>query len=486
MRPAVPASSIPVLLVAVGSLAAALVPLRATGQATLRERIAELSATEMDFAPVYPRSESVAGVPVYFLEDRELPLITLYASFRGGANNFGREHYAALAALPGLLRKGGTATLPADSVDIVVESMALAMSFGRGGRSASASVNFLSDQLDAAVELWGEMLREPRFDSVQVAEWREGELERMRRRREDLGVVAIGTFNRIIYGDHPIGWELTPDDLAPEHLANDRLRHVHAALICPENLTLGVVGDIGWERASEVLEGLLAEWAPCSGELLEAPTPTLRHDPGVFVIHREVAQSVVVLGHSSRVRLGKTREYFASRIGNAILGASGLSSRLNTEIRTREGLAYDATSIWNAPADSDGLLGGLTRTKPETTLRAARLMLEGLASMSAEAPADHEVERATREIVNGFVFNFAAPARIVTRAIAYETMGLSGDWLRLFVRGVQDVTPGDVLEVFHSQVDTARMTYLLLGDTTRFDGSPSELGAVTVIEPPPW
>ena len=470
----------------VAALAAALVPLRATGQATLRERIAELSATEMDFAPVYPRSERVAGVPVYFLEDRELPLITLYAYFRGGTSNFGREHYAALAALPGLLRKGGTATLPTDSVDIVIESMALAMSFGRGGRSASASVNFLSDQLDAAVGLWGEMLREPRFDSVQVAQWREGELERMRRRREDPGAVAIGAFNRIIYGDHPIGWELTPADLAPEHLANDRLRHVHAALICPENLTLGVVGDIGWERASELLAGLLAEWTPCSGELLEAPSPTLRRDPGVFVIHREVAQSVVVLGHSSGVRQGETPEYFASRIGNAILGASGLSSRFTTEIRTREGLAYDATSIWTAPADSDGLLGGFTRTKPETTLRAARLMLEGLASMGAEAPADHEVERATREIVNGFVFNFAAPSRIVTRAIAYEMMGLSADWLQLFVRGVQEVTPDAVLEVFRSQVDTARMTYLLLGDTTRFDGSPSELGAVTVIEAPPW
>ena len=466
-------------------LAALLAPLAASAaaaQTTLRERIEQLPAAELNFAPVYPRSEKVDGVPVHFLEDRELPLITLHAVFKGGARNFSREHFAALAALPALLRKGGTATLPPDSVDVAVESMALATSFGRGGLSASASVNFLSDQIDGAVALWGEMLRAPRFDSVQVELWRETELERVRRRRDDLGAAAIGAFNRVMYGDHPIGWELTPADLEPAKLTEDRLRHVHEALICPENVAFGVVGDIDWESASATLATVLSGWARCSGELLDAPAPTVRNEPGVFVMHREVEQSVVVLGHSTQVRQGDAPEYFASRIGNAILGASGLSSRLNSELRTREGIAYDAASVWTAPATDRGLLGGITRTKPETALRAARLVLRGLASMSAEAPADREVERAVDEIVNGFVFGFASPSRIVTRAIAYDLMGLSRDWLQRYVRGVRKVTPGAVLEVFREELDTARVTYLLLGDTTRFDGSPSELGPVTVLE----
>ena len=89
------------------------------------------------------------------------------------------------------------------------------------------------------------MLRAPRFDSVQVELWREAELERVRRRREDLGTAAIGAFNRVMYGDHPIGWELTPADLEPAKLTEDRLRHVHEALICPDNVAFGVVGGAG-------------------------------------------------------------------------------------------------------------------------------------------------------------------------------------------------------------------------------------------------
>ena len=469
------------------TLALVVAPRPATSQDSVRDRIARMTFPELRFTPVHPRTEEVRGVTVYFIHDDQLPLATVHATFRGGVRRFGRDYFAAASAVPSLLRTAGTRSLPPDSVDARIETLALAMSFGQGGGGASSWVNSLSGQLDEAVRLWSEMLREPRFDSAQVELWRGAEMERVRRRRDDPASLAFSRFNRIMYGDHPVGWEMSPADLESDDLAEERLRFVHRAVICPENMVLGVAGDVEWNRVSPLLDEMLAAWPSCSGNLQDDPVPEIRTEAGVFVIHKEIEQSVVVLAHSSRLRQGDTPGYFASRIGNSILGASGLSSRLAIEVRTREGLAYGASSLWTTSRRNDGLVGALTRTRPETTMAAARLLLGALDSMRTAPPSQPEVTHAIDEVVNGFVFNFRTPFQVIARGMAYQSLDLPADWLERYMGGIQAVTPRTVLEVFRSEVDPARMTILLVGDTTRFDGSPSELGRATVLDadPPP-
>lgn len=467
------------------ALAPAATPSPAHSQDSVRERIAGLRFPDLRFRRVEPKVESVRGVPVYFLEDRELPLVTVYASFEGGVRHFPRDYFAAASAMPGLLRTGGTLALPPDSVDARIELMALAMSFGQGGGSASSWVNTLSAQVDDAVRLWADMLRNPRFDSAQVELWRGSEIERIRRRRDDPASLAFGRFNRIMYGEHPVGWEMGAADLEPADLAEARLRYVHAAVVCPENMVLGVTGDVSWQRVRGLLNAMLADWPACSGNLRDDPSPAIRQEPGVFVLHREIEQSVVVMAHATSVRQGDNEGYFASRIGNAILGASGLSSRLASVLRTREGLAYSASSIWTTSRRDDGLAGALTRTRPESTLAATRLLLAAVDSMRTSPPARAEVAHAVDEVVNGFVFNFRTPFQIVARGMAYRRLDLPPDWLERYLDGIRDVTPAAVRRVFGREVDPARMTILLVGDTTRFDGSPSELGPVTVLADEP-
>lgn len=459
-------------------------PVRAAPQGSVRDALAALRYPELRFTPVQAQVASVRGVPVYYVQDRELPLVTFYATFRGGIRRLPRDYFAAASALPGLLRAGGTASLPPDSVDDRIESLALSMSFGQGGESASAWVNSLSEHAETAVSLWSEMLRLPRFDSAQVEQWRGAELERVRRRGDDPGALAFGLFNHIMYGDHPVGWQMTPEDLEPADLAPDKLRFVHRAVVCPGAMSVGVVGDVGRAQALDLVDRMLEDWPPCSGDLGDDPAPRIRAEPGVFVLHKAIEQSVVVLAHSSALRQEDAPAYFASRVANSIFGASGLSSRLSAVLRTREGLAYGAASVWTAPRKHDGLVGALTRTRPGATLAAARLLLDVVDSMRTTPPAPREVALAIDEAANGFVFNFQTPFQVVARRMALDNMELPEDWMERYLVGVRDVTPERVQQVFRRHVDPSRMTILLVGDTTRFDGSPSELGTVTVLPSP--
>ncbi len=455
----------------------------AASQQSVRARIETLQFPALEFSPPRVSADAVSGVPVYFLEDRDLPLVTIYATFRGGAGRLPRRYYGAASALPALLRTGGTAALTPGEVDERIETMALSMSFGQGGGGASSWVNALAEHVEDAVALWGSMLRTPRFDAAEVETWRGAEIERVRRQADDPASLAFRRFNAIMYGDHPVGWSIEPSDLEPADLAPERLRFVHRAVVCPGNMALGVVGDVAWERAERMIGEMLEGWPACSDGLLdEEPKASIRSSPGVFVLHKETAQSVVIAAHATPVRRDASRTYFASRVANAILGASGLSSRISQAVRTREGLAYSASSLWTTPRRSDGLVGAVTSTKPETTLAAARLLLEVIDSLRAAAPAASEVARVAAATANGFAFNFGTSAQIVARSLAHRNLGLPADWLETYAQGIGRVTPGEAHRVFRDHVHPSRMTILLLGDTTRFDGSAAELGPVTVLE----
>ena len=459
-------------------------PVAAPGPAIGREAALSLEYPPLDFDPPEPELHTLrGGVEVLYLEDRTLPLVTVHARFEGGYGRFPRDYYAAGLALPSLLRSGGTRTLTADSIDLLLELNSLQLSFGSGGGSVTSSVNALTEQLETALRLWGEMLKEPRFDSARAEIWRGQELESVLRRREDPGRIAVGEFNRLMYGDHPIGWEISAEDLEPEDVGFERFSWLHRRILCPGNLILGVTGDVAWERVAPLLEGLLADWTPCEGELPPVPIPTIRQAGGIFLIPRNFEQSTIVLAHATNVRQGDTPEYFASRIGNAILGASGFSSRLLSRLRTERGYAYSASSLWTTPVDAQGLVGALTQTRGAATVEATRLMLEVLEEMRRAPPTAVEVQTAVDEAVNGFVFNFESPSQVVFRQMIYRAEKLPTNWLEAYLEGIQRVRPEDVLAVFQREVRPDDLTILVVGDPDAFDERLEGLGAVTVLDP---
>ena len=238
---------------------------QALAQEMGREAALSLSYEPLQFNP--PRADEYTlsnGVSVLHLEDSSLPLVTVTARFRGGSSYFPRAYYAAASALPSLIRSGGTRSLPPDSLDALFEQYAITTSVGTGGESSFATMNSLTRYLDVGLEILADMLRHPRFDSARVEVWRGQQLESVRRRADDPNRLAFSEFNRLLFGNHPIGWEMEPADLESEDLARERLEWLHRRIFCPDNLILGVTGDVSWTEIEPRLERLASGWDTCT------------------------------------------------------------------------------------------------------------------------------------------------------------------------------------------------------------------------------
>jgi zinc protease len=463
-----------------------------------RDAIEALTFPPVDFHPPRAEEHELLGVPVYHLYDPTLPLVDVFVQLRGGISHFPREDGPALTALTSLLRTGGTRSLPPDSVDARLDLLALQLSMGSGGGGTFAALNSLTGTLDPGLELLGEILLRPAFDTEAVEVWRGQELERIRRREDDPGSLAFGEFNRLMFGDHPVGWVFTEEEVrAPppgspgtDPLDRARLERLHGRIHCRENLILGVAGDLTWADAEPRVRAFLEAWPTCPEPLATPPLPELRRERAVFVLPRPVEQTTVVLAGPGGLRQEDSPEFFASRLADFILGSGGFTSRIFSRVRTERGLAYGASSLWTTPVRYEGLVGVVTATRPERTLEAVELVLEILEDFREDAPSREEVELALEQIVNGYVFAFESASQIVARRMGDRAQGLADGWLERYLEGIQAVEPGDILEVARRYIRPEEMTLLLVGDADRFGPGLEAFGPVYRLHPDgswePW
>lgn len=455
----------------------------ASAQAVVRQhRAEEIGFPDLEFEPPTVEEHEVAGVTVLLLEDRTLPLATIYVRLNGGYGLFSRDMYAAASALPSLIRFGGTESLAPDSVDKVLEYYAIQTSFGSGGDAVTATANALVQHFPVAIDLLGTLLTEPAFDSNEVEVWRGRQIESVLRRTDDPVRLAYSEFNRLLYGDHSIGWEMNEADLEPRDLSREKLLEVHSRIVCRDNLILGLAGDVNWSEVEPLVEELVDRIKPCSVALPESPIPTIRDEPGIYLIEKNVDQSVIVMAHATDLNLSDDPNYFSATIGNSILGGGGFSSRILSRIRTEEGFAYSAASLWTIPRRYPGLLGAVTSTSPENAVPAIKAILETMQGLIDSPPQSSEVTTAIDAVVNGFVFNFETSSQILSRMMFYLSTDLPRDWLERYLAGVQGVSASSVHRAFSEHMQPEEMMVLIVGDSERMGQELlATLGPVTIM-----
>ena len=110
-------------------------PVGLSAQETTAAAVESLEFAELEFRHSEAERYRVEpGVEVFFFENHSLPLVSVFARFRGGPSYFSREEHGATTAVPMLLRSGGTVDLSPDSVDQILEFYAAETTFGGGGK----------------------------------------------------------------------------------------------------------------------------------------------------------------------------------------------------------------------------------------------------------------------------------------------------------------------------------------------------------------
>ncbi|NMC72945.1 MAG: insulinase family protein [Geobacteraceae bacterium] len=419
------------------------------------------------------------GMVVHLLEDHELPLVTMQAYIRTGSI-YEPEDKVGLAGLAGAaLRGGGTTATPPETLDSELEFMASSIESSIGADSGTVTLTSLTKNLDRTLALFTQVMMSPAFREDRVTQAKNRAIEAIRRRNDDPQEVGDRELSRAIYAGHPLGRIPTVESVSA--VTRDDLVAFHRRFFHPNNVILAVSGDFDRKGMLEKLQAAFGGWKKEEVPLPHIPQPVPGWKPAVLLVKKAIDQSVIRMGH---LGIDKNNpDLHAITVMNAILGGNGFSSRLMAVIRTREGLAYNVDSSFQAGRRFPGTFEAETETKAGSTARAIGLMREIIDGMTRRPVSDAELTLARDSIINSFIFAFTNSASVANQRARLEYYGYPAGYLEEFRDRIGRVTKEDVLRVARKYLRPDALILVVVGDETKFDKPLSTFGEVREVVP---
>lgn len=444
-----------------------------------RAQITQMQFGQLRFNPPQPKRVTLSNkIVVYLLEDHSLPLISVQLVSKVGVANLPDSLWGVGWQADGLLRTGGTTRLTPDSVDKLVDFYALNIGFSTDHEQSNANLSGLSRYTDQLLSLGFEMMKSPRNDSSRVRITAAQQQESWRRRNDTPGSVLNRAWSQVLVGDHPLGRSLvTPAEIAG--FTPERFRWVQERLFCPQNFVIGVSGDFQERQIIAALERQFRGWTSCKPGLRDVPPLQFAAGPRLVLIEKDVNQTNIRMGHGGGIRVADNPDYFASQVADFLLGGSGFTSRLLSRVRSDSGFAYSAFSSWGADTKREDQFFAGAQIRAEKTVAGIGLMRNTIGSMATEPVTAQDVKLAQDNEVNSFVFRFENAAQVVGQQLAYAVDGLPANWFDIYLRGIQAVTPQQVLQVSQRYLHPDKLVIVVVGKPGAFDKALNTLGQVT-------
>lgn len=316
----------------------------------------------------------------------------------------------------------------------------------------------VKDKYSDAIFLLADTLKNADFDPGVVADTRTQMLNAIDNRDSDLFQIAYGNLQKALYGGtsyaRPEGG--TASNIS--RLTRDDLMRYYWRYYVPKNLVFVVVGNITPEAAVREITNDLDDFprAVRAAAPFADPLPPLARDlPPLRVFQPDLEQECVVAG--VRAAPVSDPDSSALMVANALLGGMK-SGRLFTQLREKQGLAYDLGSLYNPRLAAGDIAAYVyaapTRTDPTTKKDVPTVglvkeaILKQFAGLQAAPPTGVELARAQHFLIG---VNKIKHERIEDRAALLGAAELSShDGYRLdtdYARYINAVTAADVQRV---------------------------------------
>ena len=333
--------------------------------------------------PAIEKTKLSNGLDVWMVEQKELPIVALNLVLRSGQANEPDDR-TGLANMTATLLDDGTKTRSA--VDITNQLQALGVggiNAGSGWDSTNVSMQTLSRNLDAALDIYADVIMNPAFPDKEVESLRGRQVVGLRQQKANPNAVSNVVYNKVLYGDHPYGRDNTEASI--KAITRDDIVKFYDSTYRPNNGVLIVVGDFNKATLKSKLEKAFADWK--AGEVANRDMPSAKalDKTGIYLVDRpNAAQSVVSIGQIGIDR--SNPDYFPVVVMNSILGG-GITSRISMNLREDKGYTYGANSgfvfrrnagPFRAGGDIQTIRGTVTAV-PEPSTYA--LMAAGLAAL---------------------------------------------------------------------------------------------------------
>ena len=235
-------------------------------------------------------------------------------------------------------------------------------------------------QLDFALELLADILRDSRFDPTELERERMVVLQEFAMVEETPEEWVHEVLFEKAYGNHPLGRPILGTEKVLRTFKREDVHQYFRQHYFSKNIVLTMAGNLDHDQVVRKWNKHLRDFR---GVKIPAPKSSLsrpKFHPGLHVIQRETDQAHLTVSCESFPISHEGR--LAAFLMNAFLGGN-MSSALFQEIREKKGYAYTVYSSL-APFTDTGIFGIYVATSPKQVGDCMKILREQIQKMMAE------------------------------------------------------------------------------------------------------
>lgn len=432
--------------------------------------------------PRFERRRLDNGLSLIIAPVTKLPLATVLFVAEAGAvaDPVDGEGLAMLTAQ--LLLEGTEGTPDGARLTEAFERLGAAVDAQASWDAALVRMTAMTDRLESAMALFGEVVTSPIFPVREVERLRAERLAELLQQRAEPRGLADEMFERFAYD--PASRYSRPDggsERSVRAITRDDIAGFHARRYRPAGSTLIVVGDVEADEAMRLAVRTFGTWRG------DAPDPALTSDAPArraraihLVAKEEAPQSELRIGHPGIPRTHP--DYFRVVVMNAVLGGL-FSSRINLNLREVHGYTYGAFSEFDWRRQAGPFLVS-TAVKSDVTSAAASEVLHEIDRMRAEEIGEDELTLATSYLDGVFPIRYETTSAIASALASLVVYGLPDDYFDGYRRAIRGITSADVLDAARTHLHADTLQMVIVGDPAAIQ-EPLEglgFGALTVYD----
>jgi zinc protease len=445
---------------------------RATEAGVDRSQIPEVSADANISFPDIATATLDNGMRVVVATRDALPIVDV--SIRIGAGSTASPAEApGLASFAMSLMDKGTKKYDAHELAAAKDAIAMSGQLQAGTEESSFGYRILHSKLEESMELAAEVLRNPTYPDDELAKLKQQISAWLATLAKSPSSAANSLFERAVYGSgNPLGAVWTPELV--EQVDHDMLVDFHGREITPGNMTVFMIGDVGIEEATRVVERSLGKWQADadSGRKPIGAAPAAK--PRVILVdHPEAPQSTIYAGHALPPYDPETSTELY--IMNGVFGG-GFESRINMNLREDKHWSYGMRSSIQQNTSGDQYIAVSGSVQADRTMESMREIMKEYEEFVTTRPAtETEVSRVKINRMRSLPGTFSTNRGFLASIMMSDSYGLPFDYAETRGERIDAVTTEAVNARARELIDPGVLTWVVVGDLAQIEDKVREL-----------